>query len=84
MLDTRATLIDEIIDLHDLLMTSLFSKAKRKHSDRFQQPGKTINDMVQMAIVERLARHPLSAMTLSLINFVIICYLKTISYALPM
>lgn len=48
ILDTRATLIDEIIDLHDRFMASLFSKAKRKHSDRFQQSGKTINDKVRL------------------------------------
>ena len=48
ILDMRATLIDEIIDLHDRFMASLFSKAKRKHSDRFQQSGKTINDKVRL------------------------------------
>ena len=48
ILDTRATLIDEIIDLHDRYMASLFSKAKRKHSDRFQQSGQTINDKVRL------------------------------------
>jgi TnpA family transposase len=48
LFDTRATLIDEIIDLHDRFMGSLFSKAKRKHSDRFQQVGKTINDKVRL------------------------------------
>jgi hypothetical protein len=35
ILDTRATLIDEIIDLHDRFMGTLFSKAKRNHVDRF-------------------------------------------------
>lgn len=48
ILDTRATLIDEIIDLHDRFMDSLFSKAKRKHADRFQQSGKAINDKVRL------------------------------------
>lgn len=33
ILDTRATLIDEIIDLHDRFMGTLFSKAKRNHAD---------------------------------------------------
>jgi len=42
LLDTRATLIDEIIDLHDRFISSLFSKAKRKHADRFQESGKAI------------------------------------------
>ncbi len=48
ILDTRATLIDEIIDLHDRFMGSLFSKAKRHHADRFQQSGKAINDKVRL------------------------------------
>ncbi|MBU0638618.1 MAG: Tn3 family transposase, partial [Planctomycetes bacterium] len=48
VLDTRATLIDEIIDLHDRFMGTLFSKAKRNHADRFQQSGKAINDKVRL------------------------------------
>lgn len=48
LLDTRATLIDEIIDLHDRYMGSVFNKAKRNHADRFQQSGKAINDKVRL------------------------------------
>src|SRR5262249_42278006 len=48
LLETRATLLDEIIDLHDRFMGSLFSKAKRHHADRFQQSGKAINDKVRL------------------------------------
>ena len=48
LLETRATLIDEIIDLHDRFMGALFSKAKRNHADRFQQSGKAINDKVRL------------------------------------
>ncbi len=48
LLDTRATLIDEIIDLHDRYMGSVFSKAKRNHADQFQQSGKAINDKVRL------------------------------------
>lgn len=48
ILDTSATLIDEIIDLHDRFMGTLFSKAKRNHADRFQQSGKAINDKVRL------------------------------------
>lgn len=48
ILDTRATLIDEIIDLHDRFVGSLFSKAKRTHADRFQESGKAINDKVRL------------------------------------
>ncbi|MGO9776240.1 MAG: Tn3 family transposase [Terracidiphilus sp.] len=48
ILDTRSTQIDEIIDLHDRFMGTRFSKAKRKHSDRFQESGKAINDKVRL------------------------------------
>jgi TnpA family transposase len=48
VLDTRATLIDEIIDLHDRIIGALFSKAKRRHADQFQDSGKAINDKVRL------------------------------------
>lgn len=48
IIETRATLIDEIIDLHDRFMGSLFSKAKHNHADRFQESGKAINDKVRL------------------------------------
>jgi TnpA family transposase len=59
ILDARATLIDEIIDLHDRFMGSLFSKAKRNHSDRFHQSGKAINDKVRL--YSRIGRALLNA-----------------------
>jgi hypothetical protein len=48
ILDIRATLIDEIIDLHERFMGALFSKAKRTHADRFQASGMAINDKVRL------------------------------------
>jgi len=48
ILDTHATLIDDIIDLHDRFMGTLFSRAKRNHADRFQESGKAINDKVRL------------------------------------
>lgn len=48
IIETRATLIDEIIDLHDRFMGSLFSKAKHNHADRFQESGKAINAKVRL------------------------------------
>ena len=50
ILDTRATLVDEIIDQHDRFLGALFSKAKRSHSERFQQSGKAINDKVTFPV----------------------------------
>ncbi len=48
LIDTRATLIDECIDLHDRFMGALFSKAKRSHAERFQKSGQAINDKVRL------------------------------------
>ena len=48
LLDTRATLTDEVIDLHDRFMGSLFSKAKRLHAERFHESGKAVNDKVRL------------------------------------
>ncbi|MGA8660019.1 MAG: hypothetical protein WB586_28200 [Chthoniobacterales bacterium] len=42
LLDTRATLIDEILDLHDRMVGSAFSKAKRAYEAAFQESGKAI------------------------------------------
>jgi hypothetical protein len=42
VLETMATLTDEILDLHDRFIGSLFNKAKRKHDDAFQASGKAI------------------------------------------
>jgi TnpA family transposase len=48
ILETRATLIDEIIDLHDRYIGKLFSRAKRNHADRFQESGKEVNEKVRL------------------------------------
>ncbi len=48
MLEMQTTLIDEIIDMHDQFMGTLFSKARRKHADLFQESGKSINDKVRL------------------------------------
>jgi TnpA family transposase len=48
VLEVRATLIDEIIDLHDRIVGMLFNRAKRRHAERFQQSGSAINDKVRL------------------------------------
>lgn len=48
ILEMQATLLDEIIDLHDRFMGTLFNKARRQHADLFQQSGKSINDKVRL------------------------------------
>lgn len=48
LIETRATLIDETLDLHDRFLGSLFNQAKRRHAERFQESGKAINDKVRL------------------------------------
>jgi len=59
ILDTRSTLIDEIVDLHDRFMGAIFSKAKRNHSDKFHKSGKAINEKV--CLYSRIGRALLEA-----------------------
>lgn len=40
--EARATLTDEVIELHERMLNSLFSKAKRTQAERLQQTGKLI------------------------------------------
>lgn len=48
VIETKATVIDEIIDLHDRIMGKLFNRAKRKHEEEFQKSGKALNDKVRL------------------------------------
>lgn len=41
--EARATLTDEVIELHEYMLNSLFSKAKRTQTERLQQTGKLVN-----------------------------------------
>lgn len=43
-----ATITDEIIDLHDRIISRLFNVAKNKHQQQFQASGKAINDKVRL------------------------------------
>ena len=45
-IEAMATVIDELIDLHDRIMVKVFSAAKNKHQEQFQKQGKAINDKV--------------------------------------
>ena len=47
-IEGMATVIDELIDLHDRIMIKLFSAAKNKHQEQFQKQGKAINDKVRL------------------------------------
>ena len=48
VLELEATIIDEIIELNDRIMGSMFNRAKRNHEQQFQQSGKAINDKVRL------------------------------------
>ncbi len=48
LIDVKATLIDEIVDLHDRIMGNLFNKAKNKHAEKFQKSGKAINEKIRL------------------------------------
>ena len=48
VLEARATVIDEIVDLHDRIIGALFNRAKRSHEQQFQQSGKAINEKVRL------------------------------------
>ena len=48
VLGARATVIDEIVDLHDRIIGTLFNRAKRSHEQQFQQSGKAINKKVRL------------------------------------
>jgi len=43
VLEARATVIDEIVDLHDRMIGALFNRAKRSHEEQFQ-PSPLHND----------------------------------------
>ena len=48
MIETAATLTDEIIDLNDRLIGSFFTKSKHKYERAFAEQGKAINDKVRL------------------------------------
>jgi TnpA family transposase len=48
VLETTATITDEIIDLHDRIIGRLTNTAKKKHREQFQKSGKSINHKVRL------------------------------------
>ena len=48
VIETTATVIDELIDLHDRALIALFNRAKHKHEIEFTRSGKAINDKVRL------------------------------------
>jgi TnpA family transposase len=48
LVEATATLTDEILDLHDRMIGSFFTKAKNKHEKTFAAAGKAINEKLQL------------------------------------
>lgn len=48
LLDTQATVIDQILDMNDRIIGRLFTEAKRKHVEAFHDQGKAINEKVRL------------------------------------
>lgn len=59
LLETRATLTDEILAMHDRIMGKLFARAKRKHQETFLESAKSINE--KMRIFAKVGRVLLDA-----------------------
>jgi hypothetical protein len=47
-LEGRATVTDEIIDLHERILGRLFNAARQRHEQEFQASGKSINEKVRL------------------------------------
>jgi len=59
LLETQATLTDEILAMHDRIMGKLFARAKRKHQETFLESARTINEKIR--IFTRIGRALLDA-----------------------
>ena len=47
-LEGTATVLDELLDLHDRIIGKVFNAAKNKHQQQFQASGKAINQQVRL------------------------------------
>jgi TnpA family transposase len=47
-IESMATVVDEVIDLHDRILGRLFGAAKNKHQQQFQAAGKAINENLRL------------------------------------
>nr|QJS06022.1 tn3 transposase [Cryobacterium sp.] len=45
-IESEATIIDEVIELHDRILGRVFNQAKNRHRDEFHDSGREINDKV--------------------------------------
>ncbi len=47
-METQATVVDEIIELHDRIIGSLFNRSQRNQEKHFQKSGKSINEKLKL------------------------------------
>lgn len=47
LLETRSTLIDELVEMHDKIIGNIFARAKNRHAETFQKSGREINDKLR-------------------------------------
>ena len=50
LLDTEATITDQILDMHDRIVGRMFNEAKRKHEQSFADSGRAINEKVRLYV----------------------------------
>ena len=48
VIEGKATVIDEILGLHDQVIGKIFQSAKHRHQQQFQDSGKSINEKVRL------------------------------------
>jgi hypothetical protein len=48
LLEAKATLIDQGLDLHDRMIGALFNRGKRRHAEEFQQSGEAMHEKVRL------------------------------------
>jgi hypothetical protein len=48
LIESQSTLIDEIVDMHDRIIGTLFNRAKHNHAEKFQSSGRSINEKVRL------------------------------------
>jgi len=47
-LETKATIIDEIVNLHDRIIGKIFNRAKHSHEQQSQESGKATNEKLRL------------------------------------
>ncbi len=50
LLDTEATITDQILDMHDRIVGRMFNEAKRKHEQSFADSGRAINEKMRLYV----------------------------------